>query len=111
MLASASVGAPVALYEPVHGSAPDIAGTGTANPIGSILSIAMMLRYSFKLEAEAKAVEVAVAGVLRAGIVRKTSRRPAIWRSPPARWGTRSRNKFVTAEKTLSNSFQLFDRE
>jgi 3-isopropylmalate dehydrogenase len=67
MLASASVGAPIALYEPVHGSAPDIAGTGTANPIGSILSIAMMLRFSFKLEAEAKAVEVAVAGVLKGG--------------------------------------------
>ena len=67
MLASASVGAPVALYEPVHGSAPDIAGTGAANPIGSILSVAMMLRYSFKLETEANAVEVAVANVLKAG--------------------------------------------
>jgi 3-isopropylmalate dehydrogenase len=67
MLASASVGAPVALYEPVHGSAPDIAGTGAANPLGAILSVAMMLRYTFRLEAEAKAVEEAVANTLRAG--------------------------------------------
>lgn len=67
MLASASVGAPVALYEPVHGSAPDIAGTGAANPLGTILSVAMMLRYTFRLEAEAKAVEEAVANTLRAG--------------------------------------------
>jgi len=67
MLASASVGGPVALYEPVHGSAPDIAGTGAANPLGAILSAAMMLRYSFKLEAEAAAVESAVIAVLNAG--------------------------------------------
>jgi 3-isopropylmalate dehydrogenase len=57
----------VALYEPVHGSAPDIAGTGAANPMGAILSVAMMLRYSFKLEKEAKAVEAAVNAVLNSG--------------------------------------------
>ncbi|MBZ5719708.1 MAG: 3-isopropylmalate dehydrogenase [Acidobacteriia bacterium] len=67
MLASASVGGPVALYEPVHGSAPDIAGRGIANPLGAILSVAMLLRHSFRLEAEATSVEAAVADVLSAG--------------------------------------------
>lgn len=55
------------LYEPVHGSAPDIAGQGIANPIGAIFSAALMLRYSFGLEAEAHAVEHAVDSVLSAG--------------------------------------------
>lgn len=50
----------VSLYEPIHGSAPDIAGQGIANPVGTILSVAMMLRYSFGLEAEALAIEKAV---------------------------------------------------
>ena len=54
------------VYEPIHGSAPDIAGQGIANPIGTILSVAMMLRYSFGLEKEAKAVEDAVRKVLDA---------------------------------------------
>ncbi len=67
VLGSASIGGPVALYEPVHGSAPDIAGKGVANPLGAILSVAMMLRYSFHLEAEAESVEAAVASVLDAG--------------------------------------------
>jgi len=67
LLASASVGGSVGLYEPVHGSAPDIAGQGVANPLGAILSAAMMLRYSFKLEAEAAAVENAVEMTLSAG--------------------------------------------
>jgi 3-isopropylmalate dehydrogenase len=61
MLPSASLGeAGLGLYEPIHGSAPDIAGKGIANPIGTILSAAMMLRHSFKLEKEAEAVERAV---------------------------------------------------
>jgi 3-isopropylmalate dehydrogenase len=61
MLPSASLGeAGVGLYEPIHGSAPDIAGKGIANPTGTILSSAMMLRYSFKLEKEAETVEKAV---------------------------------------------------
>jgi 3-isopropylmalate dehydrogenase len=61
MLPSASLGeSVVGLYEPIHGSAPDIAGKGIANPIGTILSTAMMLRHSFKLEFEASAVEKAV---------------------------------------------------
>ncbi len=68
MLPSASLGAAgLGLYEPVHGSAPDIAGQGKANPIGSILSSAMLLRYSLKLEDEAKVVEAAVEGVLGEG--------------------------------------------
>ncbi|MCB1041927.1 MAG: 3-isopropylmalate dehydrogenase [Acidobacteria bacterium] len=56
------------LYEPVHGSAPDIAGLGIANPIGAILSVALMLRHSFALETEAQAVETAVVEVMRAGM-------------------------------------------
>jgi 3-isopropylmalate dehydrogenase len=67
LLASASVGGPVGLYEPVHGSAPDIAGKGIANPLGAILSAAMLLRHSFQLEAEAVCVENAVASVLSQG--------------------------------------------
>lgn len=58
-------------YEPVHGSAPDIAGQGIANPIGAILSAALLLRYSFALEYEAKAIETAVQMTLDAGIKTK----------------------------------------
>ena len=57
------------LYEPIHGSAPDIAGRGIANPIGTILSVAMMLRHSFALEREARAVEAGVAAALDADCV------------------------------------------
>jgi 3-isopropylmalate dehydrogenase len=67
VLGSASIGGPVALYEPVHGSAPDIAGKGIANPLGAILSVAMMLRYSFHLNTEADCIEAAVASVLNTG--------------------------------------------
>ena len=67
VLGSASIGGPIGLYEPVHGSAPDIAGKGFANPLGAILSVAMMLRHSFHLDAEAAGVEAAVTSVLRAG--------------------------------------------
>jgi 3-isopropylmalate dehydrogenase len=67
MLGSASIGGSVGLYEPVHGSAPDIAGQGVANPLGAILSAAMLLRYSFKLDAEAACIESAVDAVLTAG--------------------------------------------
>lgn len=68
MLPSASLGeGGPGLYEPVHGSAPDIAGRGIANPIGAILSSALMLRYSFKLEAEAAAIEKAVDAAITAG--------------------------------------------
>jgi len=67
LLASASIGGPVGLYEPVHGSAPDIAGKGIANPLGAILTVAMLLRHTFHLEAEASCVETAVTAVLSAG--------------------------------------------
>jgi len=67
LLPSASLGGSVGLYEPVHGSAPDIAGRGIANPLGAILSVAMMLRYSFHLDAEASCTERAVEAVLSAG--------------------------------------------
>jgi 3-isopropylmalate dehydrogenase len=67
LLASASVGGPVGLYEPVHGSAPDIAGKGIANPLGAILTVAMLLRHSFQLEKEAACVEDAVSAVLSHG--------------------------------------------
>lgn len=68
MIPSSSLGATTCgLYEPIHGSAPDIAGKDIANPIGTILSAAMMLRYSFDMEEEANAVENAVSKVLDAG--------------------------------------------
>jgi 3-isopropylmalate dehydrogenase len=67
LLASASIGGPVGLYEPVHGSAPDIAGKGIANPLGAILSVAMMLRHSFHLDREAACVESAVSAALLQG--------------------------------------------
>jgi len=67
MLPSATIGGQVNLYEPVHGSAPDIAGTGKANPLGAILTAAMVLRHSANLEQDAKAVEQAVLKVLDAG--------------------------------------------
>jgi len=67
MLPSASIGAKIGLYEPVHGSAPDIAGTGKANPIGAILSIAMMLELNFGLAEEGAAVRRGVETVLSQG--------------------------------------------
>ena len=68
MLPSASLGeGRLGMYEPIHGSAPDIAGQDKANPIATILSAAMMLRYSFDLEKEAQAIENAVTQVLDAG--------------------------------------------
>ncbi len=72
MLASASLGDPVSgktmgLYEPIHGSAPDIAGKDLANPLATILSAAMLLRHSFGLEQEAREIEAAVNRVLDAG--------------------------------------------
>ena len=74
MLPSASLGDPdaagrrKAIYEPVHGSAPDIAGRGIANPLGAILSVAMMLRHSLDLEAEAVLLEAAVEAALGSGL-------------------------------------------
>jgi 3-isopropylmalate dehydrogenase len=67
MLPSASLGGRVGLFEPVHGTAPDIAGQGIANPIAAILSAAMLLRYAFSLGADADRIEAAVLRVLEQG--------------------------------------------
>ena len=67
LLPSASLGGTVGLFEPVHGSAPDLVGLNKANPIGAIGSVAMLLRHGLKLETEAVAVEQAIAMVLSAG--------------------------------------------
>ncbi|MBI3002275.1 MAG: 3-isopropylmalate dehydrogenase [candidate division NC10 bacterium] len=67
MLPSASLGAEVALYEPIHGTAPDLAGKDVANPIGAVLSAALCCRYSLRREDVAAAIERAVEGVLAAG--------------------------------------------
>jgi 3-isopropylmalate dehydrogenase len=67
MLPSASVGAKVGLFEPIHGSAPDIAGKNIANPIATIASVAMMLSYALQLEKEAEAVEQAIMKTLASG--------------------------------------------
>ena len=67
MLPSASIGGRVGIFEPAHGSAPNIAGKGIANPLAAIASAALMLRYSFELETEAAAVEESIAKVLEQG--------------------------------------------
>jgi 3-isopropylmalate dehydrogenase len=80
LLASASIGGPVGVYEPVHGSAPDIAGKGIANPLGAILSVALLLRHSFHLDREAACIENAVSAVLNEGYrtadLARTGQRP-----------------------------------
>ncbi|MCZ6820832.1 MAG: 3-isopropylmalate dehydrogenase [Calditrichaeota bacterium] len=68
MLPSASLGSEVGLYEPVHGSAPDISGKNLANPLAAIGSIAMMFRYSFEMEDAAQRIEQAIQNLLNAGI-------------------------------------------
>ena len=69
LLPSASLGAgTLGIYEPIHGSAPDIAGKGVANPYGTILSVAMLLRHSLRLSAEAECVEKAVATAISNGV-------------------------------------------
>ncbi len=67
MLPSASLGERAAMYEPVHGSAPDIAGKGIANPLATIASVAMMFKYSFNMPAESDAIESAIDAVLKKG--------------------------------------------
>ena len=68
MLPSASLGeGTLGMYEPIHGSAPDIAGKGIANPLATILSAAMMMKFSFNLEKEAKLIEDSVVKVLEEG--------------------------------------------
>jgi len=69
MLASATIGGAIDLYEPVHGSAPDIAGKGIANPLGAIASAAMLLRHTAKLEHDAADIESAIVAILDSGLV------------------------------------------
>jgi 3-isopropylmalate dehydrogenase len=76
MLPSASIGAKVGLFEPIHGSAPDIAGKNIANPIATIASAAMMLSYAFKLEKEAEAIEQAIVKTLDMGYRTKDIQSP-----------------------------------
>jgi 3-isopropylmalate dehydrogenase len=94
MLPSATVGGKVDIYEPIHGSAPDIAGKGIANPLGAIATAAMLLRYALKREEEAQEIETAIGQVLDAGY-RTADLRPAAPRAgaaaaPPLR-GTPAR--------------------
>ena len=67
LLPSASIGGKAAIYEPIHGSAPDIAGLGIANPIATIASAAMLLRYSLGEIAAAEAIDNAIEAVLKEG--------------------------------------------
>lgn len=88
LLPSASIGdGKCGLYEPIHGSAPDIAGRGIANPYAAILSAAMLLRYSLGLETEARAIETAVSRALDTGILtRDLRRREAVSTSAAGQW-------------------------
>ncbi|GAB6065077.1 3-isopropylmalate dehydrogenase [Aquifex pyrophilus] len=99
MLPSASVGDRYALYEPVHGSAPDIAGKGIANPIATILSAAMMLKYSFGMDKAHDLVEKAVEETLNQGY-----RTPDIWSEGCKKVGT----KEIT-DKIIENMERLKD--
>ena len=121
MLPSASLGAADetgrrrALYEPVHGSAPDIAGQGKANPIAMLTSYAMMLRYSFDLEAEAAMIEAAIDKVLAGGLRTPISCSPARPGSRLKSWvrqslphSTNNRNR---ASHGLQGSGRWRDRE
>lgn len=93
MLASASLGeTSLGMYEPIHGSAPDIAGKDIANPIATVLSAAMMLRYSFGLEKEAQAIEKAVDKVLDEGY-----RTADIYEDGMKKVGTRKMGELIAA--------------
>lgn len=97
MLPSASLSADgPGLYEPVHGSAPDIAGQGKANPLAMILSAAMMLKYSFELHDEAKAVETAIVNVLQAG-----------WRTPDI--AEHDQSKLVTTNEMTEKVVEMLE--
>jgi 3-isopropylmalate dehydrogenase len=95
MLPSASLGAPdpktakrKALYEPVHGSAPDIAGKGLANPIAAIASYGMALRYSYGLPKEADLIDQAIAGALSRGLRTPDIMQPNMRKVGTAEMGT-----------------------
>ncbi|MBF0176469.1 MAG: 3-isopropylmalate dehydrogenase [Magnetococcales bacterium] len=92
MLPSASLGDRYALYEPIHGSAPDIAGKGVANPLATILSVAMMFRHSLELPAAAERIERAVHQVLDQGL-----RTPDIMQTGRQQVGTREMGAAVVA--------------
>ncbi len=98
LLPSASLGEPgrPGLYEPIHGSAPDIAGQGVANPLAAILSAAMLLRHSLNLPSEAEAIEAAVSQVLADG-----ARTGDIARAGEARLSTREMGDRVVAALTV----------
>jgi 3-isopropylmalate dehydrogenase len=68
LLPSASLGEHSALYEPIHGSAPDIAGRNRANPIAAIASVALMLRYTLRMDMAAAAIETAIERILKRGV-------------------------------------------
>ena len=93
LLPSASIGGRVGLFEPVHGSAPDIAGQDKANPIGAIASAAMLLRHSLSLEAEAAAIEQAIGSALDAGL--RTGDLKPVPGKPPV--GSREMARAITA--------------
>ncbi len=92
------------MYEPVHGSAPDIAGQDKANPMATILSAAMMLRYTFGLLQEADAVENAVKAVLDQGYRTPDLFAGRVPSSAPPRWAAGSRRRFEPAHCCLSDS-------
>ena len=91
MLPSASIGECTSLYEPIHGSAPDIAGQGIANPIGTILSAAMLLRYSLHEEKAADAIEAAVDKALAEGY-----RTPDLWKDGFTKVNTSEMTKIIS---------------
>ncbi len=89
MLPSASLGLGTGLYEPIHGSAPDIAGQGIANPVGTILSAAMLLRHSLNAQAAAAAIETAVEAVLAEGYRNADLYRPGLTKVSTAEMASR----------------------
>lgn len=93
MLPSASIGNKGAIYEPVHGSAPDIAGKNIANPIASILSLSMMFKHSFNLEPISKNIEAAVNNALKKGY-----RTADIYEEGKVRVGCREMGEIITGE-------------
>ena len=107
MLASATIGGSVGLFEPVHGSAPDIAGTGAANPLGAIATAALLLRHALRMEGEAADVERAIELVLAEGwrtsdLVRAAGRTPG---ALPRRVSTSEMGSLV--ERALSDVMNM----
>ena len=100
MLASASLGSGTALYEPSHGSAPDIAGKGIANPIAQMLSVELMLRYSFQMDHAADAVKAAVEDVLDEG-----------WRTPDLADETTPEDRKLGTRDMGTKVIEAFKRE